>query len=77
VPRNDGAIPPWQENQKGLQYTIDRLNRMAIRCRELGERAVSASMAAEFEALARDYEIDAQRLEARSSARRRDAARND
>jgi len=50
---------------------------MAIRCRELGERAVSASMAAEFEALARDYEIDAQRLEARSSARRRDAARND
>lgn len=77
MPRNDGAVPPWQENHNGLQHTIDRLHRRALRCRELSERAVSASMAAEFEALARDYEIDAQRLEARSSTNRREAVRND
>jgi hypothetical protein len=68
---NEGSAPLWAESHNELQNTIDRLRLRAERCRDLSCGAASASIAAEFENLAQDYESDAQRLEARSSAVRR------
>ena len=48
-----------------LTVTVSRLRERAARCRGMARAAVTEGIAREFEAIARDYETDADRLQTR------------